>query len=197
MPQQTPRKPRQRQHNRQPSASEYESDAINHLQTHVPPPSRTNTELNLSVLRRYNPLIRNILSIAANAVVYVFTPSTQAWEKSGVEGTLFVCDQVDEQYCMIVLNRRGLENLMLDLGEMEDVERTEELLILRFSEEEEPKVMGIWIHEDKDDTRDTNAGLIQQCWQMAREMKERRQLPGLGVQVGQQINLQDLFRSGR
>lgn len=53
------------------------------------------------------------------------------------------------------------------------MEVTAELLIMRFQEEggegeeegEKQKVMGIWIHKDKDDTRDINAGLIQQCWE--------------------------------
>jgi hypothetical protein len=173
----TPRKPKQRQQHHRPNpsliqASDYESDIQNYALSHnIPPPTRTNTELNLSVLRRYNPSILTILSIAANAVIYLFTPSTQQWEKSGVEGTLFVCEQtppssaVDAGYCVVVLNRRGLDNLILDLSQAQDVEVTAELLILRFQEGEAQKVMGIWIHEDKDDTREINAGLIQQCWE--------------------------------
>jgi len=186
--------------------------------THIPPSTRTNTELNLSVLRRYNPFVRAILSIAANAVVYIFTPSTQQWEKSGVEGTLFVCDQEpndltgEDNYCMAILNRRSLDNLIVDLGEMQDVEVTPELLIMTFPENggETPKVMGIWIHKDKDDTRDINAGLIQQCWDKARASRQQRlnavanfaaqgyggpatTQPQLGP-MGRQINLQDLFQ---
>lgn len=219
----TPRKLRQR-HQKQPSgptpliqASDYESDA-QFTDAHIPPPTRTNTELNLSVLRRHNPFIRTILSIAANAVVYIFTPSNQQWEKSGVEGTLFVCDQEpnnligEDNYCMIILNRRSLDNLIVDLGEMQDVEVTPELLIITSSEKgaETPKVMGIWIHKDRDDTRDINAGLIQQCWDKAKTSRQQRLnavasfavpgyggLPALQPQprlMGRQINLQDLFQ---
>ena len=94
----TPRKSRHRQ---QPSgggartvaASDYESDAPQYLAAPNLPPQSTvarlsNTELNLSVLRRYLPSIRSIVSIAANAVVYTISPTTGQWEKSGVEGTL-------------------------------------------------------------------------------------------------------------
>jgi hypothetical protein len=196
-PAQTPRKgraPRAHQRNTSTNAvgvSDYESDAFNHIQTHIPPPTRTNTELNLSVLRHHNARIRTILSIAANAVVYIFTPATQSWEKSGVEGTLFVCDQEDERYCIVVLNRRGLDNLILDLGSTEDVEITPELLILRFQDGNGQKVMGLWIHKDKDDTREINAGLIQQCWQKAVEANSA--IGDESVEVGRQISLQDLF----
>jgi hypothetical protein len=188
----TPRKPKQRQQHHHPTpslvqASDYESDAQIYAHIHnIPPPTRTNTELNLSVLRRYNPSILTILSIAANAVIYLFTPSTQQWEKSGVEGTLFVCEQeppsiaVDAGYCIVVLNRRGLDNLILDLSQAQDVEVTAELLIMRFQEgaEGEQKVMGIWIHKDKDDTRDVNAGLIQQCWEKVAPAKGQYAMAG-------------------
>jgi hypothetical protein len=213
----TPRKPRGRPqgHHRNSSllpASDYESDIPNTYTTaHVAPPTRTNTELNISVLRRYNPSIRSILSIAANAVVYIFTPSTEQWEKSGVEGTLFVCDQEltatsgEDSYCIVVFNRRGLENLILDLGQMQDVELTAELLTLRFSEHGDgaPKVMGIWIHADKDDTRELNASLIQQCWERARAsgMERGNMIPDTvqepeSVAMGRRISLRDLFQHG-
>lgn len=219
----TPRKPKQRQQHHRPTpsliqASDYESDAQAYAHIHnIPPATRTNTELNLSVLRRYNPSILTILSIAANAVIYLFTPSAQQWEKSGVEGTLFVCEQappssaVDAGYCVVVLNRRGLDNSILDLAQAQDVEVTPELLIMRFQEGEEQKVMGIWIHEDKDDTREINAGLIQQCWEKVTSKKGQYTASGEatgsngfslagnnsaradGAAAGRRISLTDLF----
>lgn len=89
-----------------------------------------------------------------------------------------MCDQEplsggDEGYCIVVLNRRGLENLIQDIGQIKDVEMTSDFLILRLpdAEAQEPdaeKVVGVWIHEDKDDTREKNAGKIIQCWEKAR-----------------------------
>ncbi|KAH8815556.1 hypothetical protein F5884DRAFT_182269 [Xylogone sp. PMI_703] len=179
----TPRRPRQRQnhHHAQPApqiqASDYESDV-----NYNPPATRTNTELNLSVLRRHNPHIQSILSIAANAVIYYFTPP-QSWEKSGIEGTLFVCQcepapiTGSERFCLVVLNRRSLENIILDLGQTEDVELTSEYVILRFQQrgedwQVEEKIMGVWMHADKDDTREVNSLMIKECWQRAKATAE-------------------------
>jgi hypothetical protein len=218
------RQPRQRQRGQsgavpaQVQASDYESDAHNYNHSHVPPPTRTNTDLNLSILSRYKPSIRAIVSIAANAVVYVFTPSTQQWEKSGIEGTLFVCEEDptalggSESYCIVVLNRRGLENLILDLWQIQDVEMTSDLLILRFPDPENhdaEKVMGLWIHEDKHDTRKVNSGKIVECWEKAKaaklhdaELATQRQVFGEENQTagnipaensGRRISLTDLF----
>jgi hypothetical protein len=216
------RQGKQRQRNHLPppiQASDYESDAQHYDNRHIPPATRTNTELNLSVLRRYNPSIRTILSIAANAVVYLFTPRTQTWEKSGVEGTLFVCDQEptrisgDDSFCIVVLNRRGLDNIILDLGNTQDVEITNELLIMRFQDRasgNEQKVIGLWIHNDKNDTREVNQALIKECWERARESRildaERAAFQGHfdeengdiehiePVGVGKRISLTDLFQ---
>ncbi|PYH41738.1 Dcp1 family protein [Aspergillus saccharolyticus JOP 1030-1] len=100
------------------------------------PPLRTNEELNLAVLRRHNPAITSILSLAQYAVVYIFSPTTRQWEKSGVEGTLFVCQLAqgelgEERYSVFVLNRRGLNNFDLPLTDGADVEITEEYIILK------------------------------------------------------------------
>lgn len=198
--------PRKSRHRHQPSgggprtvaASDYESDAAHYLEARdlLPPPQlphRTNTELNLSVLRRYLPSIRSIVSIAANAVVYNFSPAAQNWEKSGVEGTLFVCEQEPAivsghpvpRACVFVLNRRGLDNLVVELCRASvcevaadliifNVENTEDTTSLQVDGEEEAgsqadtRVFGIWIHADQDDTREVNAAIIQDVWRQSR-----------------------------
>ncbi|QKD48823.1 uncharacterized protein FOBCDRAFT_287696 [Fusarium oxysporum Fo47] len=151
MSRQTPRKAR---HSRQPSnripaVSDYESDAAAIHADYAPPPPRTNTELNLSVLQRYLPSIHTILSIAANAVIYTFNSASESWEKSGVEGTMFVCAQSPlpedpgqrPRACVFVLNRRGLDNVIVDLSRVTHAEVSGELVIM--------KVEGEWQEGDK------------------------------------------------
>ncbi|KAG8676235.1 hypothetical protein FPOAC1_002236 [Fusarium poae] len=180
MSRQTPRKQR---HSRQPSnripaVSDYESDAAAIHTDYAPPPPRTNTELNLSVLQRYLPSIHTILSIAANAVIYTFSSTSESWEKSGVEGTMFVCAQSPSpedpaqqpRACVFVLNRRGLENVIVDLSRVSHAEVSGELVIIKVEGdwEEGDKVLGVWIHNDKDETREMNAAIIQEAWKIAR-----------------------------
>ncbi|TVY48903.1 mRNA-decapping enzyme 1A, partial [Lachnellula occidentalis] len=133
----TPRQTRQRhqqgasQPQPQPTAaaiqpSDYESD----FYAALPPPltTRSNTELNLSVLRRHCPSITAILSIAPSAQIYTY--ASGSWNKTEIEGTLFVCQTSgsgsgEPGYVVVVLNRRGLENLVVDVGGIENVEVTE------------------------------------------------------------------------
>jgi hypothetical protein len=118
---------------------------------------------------------------------------------------------------MVVFNRRGLDNLIVDLGATQDVEVTSEFLIMRFQEggsEAAQKVLGIWIHKDKDDTREVNCGLIHQCWEKARasRLQMANAMSGMGIQgtsgtstsgapsqpgaLGRRISLRDLFQQG-
>ncbi|KAJ4302000.1 hypothetical protein N0V88_002131 [Collariella sp. IMI 366227] len=185
----TPRKSRHHQHpsnsnntRHQPViASDYESDAAQYLdimsQPPAPPnpnpqsqqPPRDNMDISLTVLRRYQPDIRSILAIAANAVAYNFLEATQEWEKHGAEGTLFVCEQepvtaptgqVLPRACVFVLNRRSMENLVVDLLRVTDCEVVGELMVFRLQQDEAAaagimgrrmgkRILGLWIHADE------------------------------------------------
>jgi hypothetical protein len=213
----TSRKSRHTRHpsNRIPAVSDYESDAAAAMQApydyEPPPPTRTNTDLNLAVIQRYLPSIHTILSIAANAVIYTFDAQGQNWVKSGVEGTMFVCAQSplpeDPQRrpraCVFVLNRRSLGNVMIDLARVSHVEIMGELVILKVEGEwpgEEEKVLGVWVHNDKAETRDVNGAMITESWSIARSagMAESQ-----GPEVGPAmqaigsggLSINDLFKS--
>lgn len=151
-------------------SSDYESDYQGYQSdypTRPPPPDRTNEELNLSVLKRHNPQIIGILSIAPYAVVYEFSPAPEPqWTKTGVEGSLFICELVpggygEDRYSAIVLNRRGLDNFEAELreGENAGVEITGEYVILSFKEGHEQKIYGVYIFHDGPGTSTENAQL--------------------------------------
>lgn len=208
--------------------SDYESDAVYYVDSQPPPPSaslmnRTNTEINLSVLKRYLPSISQILSVAANAVVFTFSLENMAWEKSNIEGPLFVCTQGEVTSesewgrnggCAFVLNRKGLDNLILDLTTVSKHEMQNDLLIFRIEMDGRngsaaggDRVLGLWIHPEAEHTRPANAALINQVWTNARDGMEQREAVGFesgphggGADVGpamqamgREISLSTLF----
>ncbi|KAB5550816.1 hypothetical protein GE09DRAFT_965301 [Coniochaeta sp. 2T2.1] len=216
--------PRKSRHRHQPSGgggartvavSDYESDAAQYMGApDLPPPSTvarlSNTELNLSVLRRYLPSILSIVSIAANAVVYTISPTTGQWEKSGVEGTLFVCEQepvadlaghVLPRACVFILNRRGLENLVIHLCNTSACEVVGELINFYVSagNGQDNHVIGLWIHADKDDTRQVNADVILSLWNQCRlaitqSASENQEGEEAGAaDTGRSISMAELF----
>ncbi|KAK5166291.1 uncharacterized protein LTR77_008552 [Saxophila tyrrhenica] len=137
----------------------------------APPPNRTNTQLNFSVLRRYVPDVERIISIAPFAVVYTFSPDSQQWEKSGVEGTLFVCQlsaSPNPRYNVVILNRKSLDNFITELVSEDDIEITEQYVILQvLGENDVPTIYGLWIFSDEGEgvhsTREIVAHSIQEC----------------------------------
>ncbi|KAK4150852.1 hypothetical protein C8A00DRAFT_45843 [Chaetomidium leptoderma] len=197
----TPRKSRHRHHAsnsgpRQVAASDYESDAAQYMEDRdmaLPPnpqPARDNTELSLRVLRRHQPNIRSIIAIAANAVAYNFLEATQGWEKHGAEGTMFLCEQepivvptgqVLPRVCVFVLNRRSMENLVVDFLRVTDCEVVGELIVFRMEGDSAggnghadegtaaKKILGLWIHADEVNTREVHANLILGAWQQGRQ----------------------------
>lgn len=217
------------------AASDYESDAQyadpqNPTHSSAQPPGRSNEELNIGVLKRYVPSIQNIASIAANAVVYIINPETHVWDKTNIEGTLFVCDQEPlvvatssmSRACVFVLNRRSLDNAMVDLAKVSICEVQGELLSIKAkgaslgnaaadTGDATEKVLGLWIHADKEDTREVNYSKIQELWQeVTRGTKSmsasgmmgtvpesqagREQSVGPAMQVaGRRLSISDLF----
>lgn len=229
---QTPRK----RHNRNPSssrtpragfvASDYESDTPYISNAPVPDAApaahlqRTNTELNLCVLQRYLPSITSIYAVAAHAVVYTFSPEEGQWEKAGVEGTMFVCAQhhshqpvsselqinAGEKACIFVLNRRGLDNVVVDLAQVTALEAGEELMSLRLEDDDgRPRVMGLWINKDREDTREVVGALCSELWGKLKRTGAEAALgdsresgseesEGAAVQaMGRRLSLTDLF----
>ncbi|OCL04695.1 PH domain-like protein [Glonium stellatum] len=220
------RKVKARAHQTQslPQPSDYETDAPN-LDI-PPPPPRSNAELNLSVIQRHNPSVTSVLSIAPYAVVYLFSPVTQAWEKCGIEGTLFVCQLTQsnigaDRYAVMILNRRGLDNFTTELLSGDDVENTEEYVILQIGAEDgTPQIYGLWIFSEPApsstaNTRTINAQIIQDCAtqaEMSRKLLEQElresnngaeqivedtQTEEESVPMGRQLSLRELFGQQR
>ncbi|KAH8702407.1 hypothetical protein BGW36DRAFT_290016 [Talaromyces proteolyticus] len=216
-------------------ASDYESDNLYSFSdtqqqpaVPAPPPVRSNEELNIAVLRRHNPAITSILSLAPYVVIYSFNPESQQWEKNGVEGSMFVCQLVqglygEERYSVFVLNRRGLNNFDLHLTDENNVEVTDEFVILKSDDKSGSNggdtpashIYGLWIYSEPPpnstaETRKLNAQVIRECaihagqsLLLARERVAAEQRNGpqqqpqqqvhASVPMGREISLKELF----
>ena len=187
-------------HNYPPSASAaphrtlaFLSPDPHNLDNTLPPPplnTRSDAELNLSVLQRHLPSTQSIEKIAPYAVVYLFSIEREGWEKSGVEGSLFIVrtyEEGREGYAVVVLNRRGLENFVLTLKREDQVDVTEEYIILQDADDEggeEQKAYGLWVFQEQEgSTRGTRAEVGDLITELARRMEAVE--PGFhGVQQG-------------
>ena len=209
--------PRRPKHNPQTSlVSDYESDA-NYLSDIPPPPAeRTDEQLNLAVLRRHNKDVMSLEYVAPYAVVYVFSSTSQQWEKSGIEGTAFLCgllpnNELAQRYAVIVLNRRGLNNFNLELESSGEVEITEEYIILQSENNGIPCVYGLWVFSEPPPSstshhRAAMAQRIQECAERVEISRRTPQEQGLNddddgaeesIPMGRQLSLKELFGQQR
>ncbi|KAF8463660.1 hypothetical protein BDZ91DRAFT_682657, partial [Kalaharituber pfeilii] len=106
--------------------------------TSAAPPPQSAAQINLSVLQRYSPAITSLVTTASYAVVYVFNSTEGTWDRLGIEGSLFICglngsnpSLPPNEYQVIVLNRRNLDNFIVPLTSPEDIELAEKYIILR------------------------------------------------------------------
>jgi len=178
--------------------SDYESDTPYYLSADAPsaPAHLANrgtmsiTDLNLSVLKRYLPSITQVLHNAVNGVVYTFSYTSMEWERGTVEGTVFVCLQagqsshdLDSNACVVVFNRKALDNFILDLSTVSSFEFNGELFIFKMDDQDSatgaPRIYGVWTHYDDLEERKTAAGRISELWATVRAAKEQRQAAGI------------------
>jgi len=161
-----------------PLVSDYESDNLGYTSdfpARPPPVNRTKEELNLSVVQRHNPEVTIIHSVAPYATIYDFASNPEpGWQKSGVVGTLFICELTpgifnEQRYHAIILNRSGLDNFEAELRQTDEggVEIMDEYVIITREENGESKVNGIYIYSEGEGTstaaaRSANAELMKQ-----------------------------------
>lgn len=126
---------------------------------------------------------------------------------------MFVCAQTPlledpsrrPRACVFILSRRSLDNVIVDLATVSDVEATGELAILRVESnwQEPERVLGVWIHNDSEDTRKINVAMIEECWKVAKvdgstEPPTPTQGPEAGPAlqaIGRSLTLNELFAS--
>lgn len=73
----------------------------------------------------------------------------------------------------MVLNRKGIENLIIETREIENVEITEQFLLVTLTSQRELKTLGFYMYDDKTETKVVNCQLIMKLWEVA--MTEREQ----------------------
>ena len=185
-------------------------------------------QMNLSVLKRYSPQTTSVVTTASYAVVYIFNTATVTWDRLNIEGTLFIvalngaCPPSalmekrkrhrrpqkqreptgPEEYQLIILNRRNLDNFIIPLTSPEDVESTDKFVILRsrtrcgavdlqIQQEEgvigdkEPITYGLWVWGEIN----TVAGDRERIEKIVRELSERV-LKGKSITAGIKVNIE-------
>lgn len=158
--------------------------------TYVHTTTRTNYELNMSVLKRYVSGLRAIPLTCSFVRLYEWSSTTNSWELRDVEGPMFLCEcdpivlptgHELPQANLFVLNRRSMENLTINLSKVEMYEATNEKFLSLKMEADEAgpgRALGFHLHSNEEKgtgdsqgqflMEDPDWSLIQAHWEKAR-----------------------------
>lgn len=96
------------------------------------------------MLKRRDAAIAKIMDMAGHVVLYSFNEETKAWDRKGVEGSLFVVERTTEpRYQFVVMNRLSSENLIETVDADFQTELTDQFLLYRNLKQE---ILGVWFY---------------------------------------------------
>ncbi|KAJ3612546.1 hypothetical protein NHX12_020817 [Muraenolepis orangiensis] len=104
--------------------------------------------ISLAALRRQDPYINNIVDVASQVALYTFNNTTNEWEKTDVEGTLFVYTRLASPlHGFTIMNRLRMENLTEPITKELDFQLQDPFLLYRNAR---LVIHGIWFYDKQD-----------------------------------------------
>jgi hypothetical protein len=109
---------------------------------------------NLSVLSGIDKSIVEIILDISHIAVYEFDTSEGRWERYEVEGACFVVRRETQlgvpSFVVIVLNKQGIENFILDLVDCKKVKMQDPFIMMKTTMKGIPIIFGLWVHNDQE-----------------------------------------------
>lgn len=106
----------------------------------------TGLRMNFAALKRADPYAREIIDSATHVALYTFEENE--WEKTSIEGALFVYSRNGEPYhSLVIMNRLNTNNLIEPVSKGIELQLKEPFLLYRNAKS---RIFGIWFY-DKDE----------------------------------------------
>ncbi|PFX17214.1 mRNA-decapping enzyme 1A-like isoform X2 [Stylophora pistillata] len=103
------------------------------------------SSLNLTAIKKSDQYVMNILDNASQVALYKFNGETQAWEKTEVEGALFVYKRsATPTSAFFIMNRLNMKNMMEPITNSMEFKLQDPFLLYRNSAKE---IFGIWFYD--------------------------------------------------
>ncbi|XP_057412035.1 mRNA-decapping enzyme 1B isoform X1 [Balaenoptera acutorostrata] len=137
-------------------------------------PAGKGRDISLAALRRHDPYISRIVDVASQVALYTFGHRANEWEKTDVEGTLFVYTRsASPKHGFTIMNRLSMENRTEPITKDLDFQLQDPFLLYRNAR---LSIYGIWFYDK------------EECQRIAELMKNLAQYEQLkahrGVVVG-------------
>ncbi|KAF7652625.1 hypothetical protein LDENG_00094090 [Lucifuga dentata] len=105
-------------------------------------------DISLAALKRQDPYINNIVDVASQVALYTYNNRTNEWEKTEVEGTLFIYTRLaSPRHGFTIMNRLSMKNLTEPITKDLDFQLQDPFLLYRNAR---LVIHGIWFYDKED-----------------------------------------------
>lgn len=105
-------------------------------------------DISLAALKRQDPYINNIVDVASQVALYTYNNRTNEWEKTEVEGTLFIYTRLaSPRHGFTIMNRLNMQNLTEPITKDLDFQLQDPFLLYRNAR---LVIHGIWFYDKED-----------------------------------------------
>ncbi|XP_065543977.1 mRNA-decapping enzyme 1A [Lathamus discolor] len=135
---------------------------------------RAEQEISLAALQRYDPYITGIADVTGQVALYSFSPKANEWEKTNIEGTLFVYKRSASPYHgFTIVNRLNMHNLVEPVNKDLEFQLHEPFLLYRNAN---LSIYSIWFYDKNDCHRIAKlmAKVVQQEAQRSQVSQDRK-----------------------
>lgn len=149
-------------------------------------------EMSLAALRRSDPYISGIVDVTGQVALYIFSAKANEWEKTDIEGTLFVYTRsASPHHGFTIMNRLNMHNLVEPVNKDLEFQLHEPFLLYRNSS---LSIYSIWFYDKHDCQR--IAKLMAQVVQQETEMAKHRKSPINGCR-SQSIDILEMLSKAK
>ncbi|KAM9324453.1 mRNA-decapping enzyme 1A [Gastrophryne carolinensis] len=135
--------------------------------------SKVEQGMSLAALRRGDPYISGIVDVTGQVALYSFSAKANEWEKTNIEGTLFVYTRsAAPHHGFTIMNRLNMQNLVEPINKDLEFQLHEPFLLYRNSS---LSIYSIWFYDKNDCQR--IAKLMAQVVQQEAERAKKRKSP--------------------
>lgn len=155
----------------------------------------TDSEVNVSAIRRVDPLVKDLVDSATHVALYSFNGPKNEWDKTNIEGALFVYKRVDNPlYSVFILNRNSPENLIEPVVKELDLQLQNPFILYK---NKQGLIYGIWFYNKDDCYRisDTLQRLIQELTHVSHSCKQNNKLKKPVEEMGNGLIMNMLSRA--
>lgn len=105
-------------------------------------------DISLSALQQNDPFISSIVDVTSQVALYNFNPKSSEWEKTDIEGTLFVYTRSASPYHgFTIMNRLNMKNLVEPINKDLEFQFQDPFLLYRNSN---LSIYSIWFYDKND-----------------------------------------------